>query len=163
MINYHYIQIQNNSSNFQVWLTTFQLHNLTDLDDSPPLFTNSVKAGAHPSCFHAVFVGVNLTWLFKIGRSTKTSRCPILGGTGFLRVYREKNKEGAGRDSLNRLILRGAGFKECRCLELSLYITKSHVTVRFSLFFNQEQIVFFKLLLLFILLQLSTNEWLLEK
>lgn len=141
-----------------MWLTTFQLHNLTDLDDSPPLFTNSVKAGTHPSCFHAVFVRVNLTWLFKIGRSTKTSRCPILGGTGFLRVYREKNKEGAGRDSLNRLILRGAGFQECRCLELSLYITKSHVTVRFSLFFYQEQIVFFKLLLLFILLQLSTNE-----
>lgn len=140
-----------------MWLTTFQLHNLTDLDDSPPLFTNSVKAGTHPSCFHAVFVRVNLTWLFKIGRSTKTSRCPILGGTGFLRVYREKNKEGAGRDSLNRLILRGAGFQECRCLELSLYITKSHVTVRFSLFY-QEQIVFFKLLLLFILLQLSTNE-----
>lgn len=163
MINYHYIQIQNNSSNFQVWLTTFQLHNLTDLDDSPPLFTNSVKAGTHPSCFHAVFVRVNSTWLFKIGRSTKTSRCPILGGTGFLRVYREKNKEGAGRDSLNRLILRGAGFQECGCLELSLYITKSHVTVRFSLFFYQEQIVFFKLLLLFILLQLSTNEWLLEK
>lgn len=134
-----------------MWLTTFQLHNLTDLDDSPPLFTNSVKAGTHPSCFHAVFVRVNLTWLFKIGRSTKTSRCPILGGTGFLRVYREKNKEGAGRDSLNRLILRGAGFQECRCLELSLYITKSHVTVRFSLFFYQEQIVFFKLLLLFIL------------
>lgn len=140
-----------------MWLTTFQLHNLTDLDDSPPLFTNSVKAGTHPSCFHAVFVRVNLTWLFKIGRSTKTSRCPILGGTGFLRVYREKNKEGAGRDSLNRLILRGAGFQECRCLELSLYITKSHVTVRFSLFY-QEQIVFFKLLLFFILLQLSTNE-----
>lgn len=95
MINYHYIQIQNNSSNFQVWLTTFQLHNLTDLDDSPPLFTNSVKAGTHPSCFHAVFVRVNLTWLFKIGRSTKTSRCPILGGTGFLRVYREKKQRGS--------------------------------------------------------------------
>lgn len=139
MINYHYIQIQNNTSNFQVWLTTFQLHNLTDLDDSPPLFTNSVKAGTHPSYFHAVFVRVNLTWLFKIGRSTKTSRCPILGGTGFLRVYREKNKEGAGRDSLNRLILRGAGFQECRCLELSLYITKSHVTVRFSLFFIKSR------------------------
>lgn len=122
-----------------MWLTTFQLHNLTDLDDSPPLFTNSVKAGTHPSCFHAVFVRVNLTWLFKIGRSTKTSRCPILGGTGFLRVYREKNKEGAGRDSLNRLILRGAGFQECRCLELSLYITKSHVTVRFSLFFIKSR------------------------
>lgn len=124
-----------------MWLKTFHLHDLTDLDDSPPLFTNSVKAGIHPFCFHAVFVRVNLTWLFKIGRSTKTSRCPILGGTGFLRVYREKNKEGAGRDSLNRLILRGAGFQECRCLELSLYITKSHVTVRFSLFLSRADSV----------------------